>query len=294
MSCLFQEQQEMQNFNPYKIEIRENPMQTKLEQLQTYLSNYAPNGICVAFSGGVDSSLVLKVAAQTVPKVAAVYFQTTLHPVGNQNTAENIAQEIGVPFYVIELDEFTNPNIMKNPLDRCYQCKHMLFSILKDWAVQHGYSTCMDGTNLDDLHQHRPGIRALRELDIISPLADCHISKQEVRQMAADFGLSSSDTPSSPCLATRLPYHTLITKEKLEKIQKAEQLLCENGFPVNRVRMHDARIEIPSEQFFTFYQKSDLILLLKQIGFDYITLDMEGFRSGSMDEPYQKQRGNQC
>ena len=89
-------------------------MQTKLEQLQTYLSNYAPNGICVAFSGGVDSSLVLKVAAQTVPKVAAVYFQTTLHPVGNQNTAENIAQEIGVPFYVIELDEFTNPNIMKN------------------------------------------------------------------------------------------------------------------------------------------------------------------------------------
>ncbi len=83
---------------------------------------------------------------------------------------------------------------MKNPLDRCYQCKHMLFSILKDWAVQHGYSTCMDGTNLDDLHQHRPGIRALRELEIISPLADCHISKQEVRQMAADFGLSSSDT----------------------------------------------------------------------------------------------------
>jgi len=293
MSCPFHEQQEMQNFNPYKIEIRENPMQTKLEQLQTYLSNYAQNGICIAFSGGVDSSLVLKVAAQTVPKVAAVYFQTTLHPVGNQNTAENIAQEIGVPFYVIELDEFTNPNIMKNPLNRCYQCKHMLFSILKDWAVQHGYSTCMDGTNLDDLHQHRPGIRALRELDIISPLADCHISKQEVRQMAADFGLSSSDTPSSPCLATRLPYHTLITKEKLEKIQKAEQLLYENGFPVNRVRMHDT-IEIPSEQFFTFYQKSDLILLLKQIGFDYITLDMEGFRSGSMDEPYQKQRGNQC
>ena len=271
-------------------------MQTKLEQLQTYLSHYAQNGICIAFSGGVDSSLVLKVAAQTVPKVAAVYFQTTLHPVGNQNTAENIAQEIGVPFYVIELDEFTNPNIMKNPLNRCYQCKHMLFSILKDWAVQHGYSTCMDGTNLDDLHQHRPGIRALRELDIISPLADCHISKQEVRQMAADFRLSSSDTPSSPCLATRLPYHTLITKEKLEKIQKAEQLLYENGFPVNRVRMHDtiARIEIPSEQFFTFYQKSDLILLLKQIGFDYITLDMEWFRSGSMDEPYQKQRGNQC
>ena len=205
-------------------------MQTKLEQLQTYLSNYAQNGICIAFSGGVDSSLVLKVAAQTVPKVAAVYFQTTLHPVGNQNTAENIAQEIGVPFYVIELDEFTNPNIMKNPLNRCYQCKHMLFSILKDWAVQHGYSTCMDGTNLDDLHQHRPGIRALRELDIISPLADCHISKQEVRQMAADFGLSSSDTPSSPCLATRLPYHTLTTKEKLEKFKKRNNCYMRKDF----------------------------------------------------------------
>ena len=131
---------------------------------------------------------------------------------------------------------------------------------------------------------------------MVTPLAWMEPIWMIYTSMAADFGLSSSDTPSSPCLATRLPYHTLITKEKLEKIQKAEQLLCENGFPVNRVRMHDtiARIEIPSEQFFTFYQKSDLILLLKQIGFDYITLDMEGFRSGSMDEPYQKQRGNQC
>ena len=108
-------------------------------------------------------------------------------------------------------------NIMKNPLDRCYQCKHMLFSILKNSAVQGpNHSTCMDGTNLDDLYQYRPGIRALRELEIMSPLAECHITKQEVRQMAADFGLSSSDTPSSPCLATRLPYHTLITKEKLK------------------------------------------------------------------------------
>lgn len=271
-------------------------MQTKLKQLQMYLSHYAKNGICIAFSGGVDSSLVLKVAAQTVPKVAAVYFQTTLHPAGYQDTAEKIAQEIGVPFYVIELDEFTNPNIMKNPLDRCYQCKYMLFSLLKDWAVQHGYSICMDGTNLDDLHQYRPGIRALRELNIISPLAECHITKQEVRQMAADFGLSSSETPSSPCLATRLPYDTLITKEKLDKVEKAEQLLFQNGFSVNRVRLHDtiARIEIPPERFSEFHQQSDLVFRLKQIGFDYITLDMEGFRSGSMDEPYQKQRGKQC
>ena len=106
--------------------------------------------------------------------------------------------------------------------------------------------------------------------------------------MAAECGLSSSDTPSSPCLATRLPYHTLITKEKLEKIQKAEQLLCENGFPVNRVRMHDtiARIEIPSEQFFTFYQKSDLILLLKQIGFDYISDILDGNMQVQSHYPY--------
>lgn len=266
-------------------------MQTQLEQLQTYMSHYAKNGICIAFSGGVDSSLVLKVAAQTAPKVAAVYFQTTLHPAGDQNTAKKIAQEIGVPFYIIQLDEFTNPNIMKNPLDRCYQCKHMLFSLLKEWAVQHGYSICMDGTNLDDLQQYRPGIRALKELNIISPLAECHITKQDVRKMATDFGLSSSKTPSSPCLATRLPYDTLITKEKLEKIEQAERLLCQNGFSINRVRLHDtiARIEIPQEQFSEFQHHPDLILALKQIGFDYITLDMEGFRSGSMDEPYQKQ-----
>ena len=271
-------------------------MQKKLEQLQTYLSRYAKSGICIAFSGGVDSSLVLKAAAQTASKVAAVYFQTTLHPVGDQNTAKKIAQEIGVPFYVIALDEFTNPNILKNPLDRCYQCKHMLFSFFKQWAAEHGYSICMDGTNVDDLQQYRPGIRALKELNIISPLAECHITKREVRQMAADLGLSSSETPSSPCLATRLPYHTLITKEKLDKIEKAEQVLCQNGFPINRVRLHNtiARIEIPKEQFSEFYQQSDLVLALKQIGFDYITLDMEGFRSGSMDEPYQKQRGKQC
>ena len=221
-----------------------------------------------------------------------------MHPVGDQNAAEKIAQEIGVPFYVIKLDEFTNPNIMKNPLDRCYQCKHMLFSILKNWAVQHGYSTCMDGTNLDDLYQYRPGIRALRELEIISPLAECSITKPEVRQMAAEhFWAFFIRHSLFPLPGYTVPYHTLITKEKLEKIEKAEQLLYENGFSINRVRMHDtiARIEIPTEQFFTFYQQSqDLLLQLKQIGFDYITLDMEGFRSGSMDEPYQKQRGNQC
>ena len=261
-------------------------MQTKLEQLQTYLSHYSQNGICIAFSGGVDSSLVLKVAAQTVPKVAAVYFQTTLHPVGDQNAAEKIAQEIGVPFYVIKLDEFTNPNIMKNPLDRCYQCKHMLFSILKDWAVQHGYSTCMDGTNLDDLHQYRPGIRALRELDIISPLAECHITKQEVRKMAAGFELSSSDTPSSPCLATRLPYGTEIDMALLKRIGEGEEALRNLGLKNVRIRVHGeiARLEVDSASFPAILeQREEVLSILKKVGVPYLTLDLEGFRSGSMD-----------
>ena len=154
----------------------------------------------------------------------------------------------------------------------------------------------MDGTNLDDLYQYRPGIRALRELEIISPLAECHITKQEVRQMAAGFWAFFIRHSLFPLPGYDFLIIRLLPKKNLKKLKKAEQLLYENGFSINRVRMHDtiARIEIPTEQFFTFYQQSDLLLQLKQIGFDYITLDMEGFRSGSMDEPYQKQRGNQC
>ncbi len=271
-------------------------MEAQLLQLQAYLSRYAANGICVAFSGGVDSSLVLKAAAQTGADTAAVYFRTALHPAGDQNTAQRIAREIGVPFHVIALNEFANPAIMENPPDRCYHCKHMLFSMLKAWAEQHGYGVCMDGTNADDLQQYRPGIGALKELHIVSPLAECAFTKQQVRMLAARLGLSSANTPSSPCLATRLPYHTPVTKEKLAKIEKAELLLRQNGFPVNRVRLHGAiaRIELPPEQFLLFHRQNGLIPALKKIGFDYITLDMEGFRSGSMDEPLQKQGEKSC
>lgn len=265
-------------------------MQITTKQFYAYMTPYIEGGICVAFSGGVDSSLVLKLAAQVSDHVVAVHFRTTLHPVGDEEQAKQIAKEIGVPFVVISLDEFTNPIILQNPRDRCYHCKHMLFSLLLAWAKEHHYSTCLDGTNFDDLNAYRPGIKALKELQILSPLADLKITKQEVRALAAQLGLSVSQKPSSPCLATRLPYNTPITIKAINQIATAEALLHQYGFPVNRVRLHNeiARIEIPKEQFSQFYKNETCIQALKQIGFTYITLDIEGFRSGSMDEPFEK------
>lgn len=261
-----------------------------MEKLREKIKDLLENGLCVAFSGGVDSSLLLKIACEQAKEqnldVYAVTFETKLHPCADVEIAKKVAKNVGAIHKIIQVNELDNVEILQNPVDRCYKCKKYLFENLVDFAKENGIKNIIDGTNFDDLSQYRPGIRALKELEIISPLADLKITKEQVREYAKMLDLSVSNRPSAPCLATRLPYNTTIDFELLSQIDLGENYLKEQGFLVNRIRVHKdiARIEIKKQDFAKFIEKSDEITQkLKELGFVYITLDIEGFRSGSMD-----------
>ncbi len=259
-----------------------------MEKLKNRIRQLLEGGICIAFSGGVDSSLLLKIACEEAINfpVHAVTFETKLHPSTDLGIAKKIADEVGAIHHVIELNEFENEKILQNPIDRCYLCKKDLFVELRKYADSLGLNNIVDGTNYDDLNAYRPGIRALKELNIISPLAELKIDKSQVREFARKLGLSVSNRPSAPCLATRLPYGTRLDPKILEMIDSGELFLKSLGFNENRIRLHNdiARIELPVTDFDSFIKNQKIITAkLKELGFIYITLDVEGFRSGSMD-----------
>lgn len=261
-----------------------------LQKLEQMVDSLLPDGVAVAFSGGVDSAVLLEVCSRRKKIVGgsldAVTFQTKLHPPADISIAQEIAHTANVPFHIIEVDEFSDTSIINNPIDRCYHCKKLLFTLLKKFAVEKGDMHCLDGTNFDDLHLYRPGVRALGELKIISPLAQLGFHKNEIREVAGMLGLACAEKPSTPCLATRLPYNVPLDPTMLMKIDQGEIFLRSIGFETVRLRVHGeiARIEILPQQFFEFMLKKDeIITILKEFGFYYITLDLEGFRSGSMD-----------
>lgn len=265
-------------------------MKNKYLNLKNEISKLVEEGICIAFSGGVDSSLILKVACEAAKEqnknVYAVTFDTKLHPLSDITISKEVAKSMGAIHNIIQVDEFENEEFLMNPIDRCYQCKRYLFTQLLEFAKKNNLKHIVDGTNADDLNVYRPGLRALSEIGVISPLAKLGITKEEVREMAKELNISVATRPSTPCLATRLPYNTKITSELLEKIEKAEEYIKSLGFEVIRVRVHGdiVRIEVNKEEFSKFLEKKDLVInYLKDLGFIYITLDLEGFRSGSMD-----------
>lgn len=254
------------------------------------MTQYARQDVAVAFSGGVDSCLLLKLAhmaaEETGRKVYAVTMQTRLHPGGEIEEAKRVCGEIGAVHIVIAVDELEEAGIMNNPADRCYLCKRYLFLKMKERAAELGAGVILEGTNEDDLHVYRPGIQALKELQIISPLAEVCMTKAEVRKMAGEYGLSAASKPSVPCLATRFPYGTELTYTKMEQVEKGETFLKKFGLHNIRIRVHDgiARIEIDVDAFSDFLvHREEITRYLKNLGFVYITLDLEGFRSGSMD-----------
>ena len=242
----------------------------KREALAARLEQLAAGSIAVAFSGGVDSSLLLLMccdaAKKTGKKVHAVTIHTRLHPMNDLETAKRVAAEAGsaAEHHVLYIDELEEAGIRFNPVDRCYLCKKCLFRKLISKAKELDARTVLDGTNADDLTVYRPGIRALRELGVISPLAELGITKAEVRQIAAEYGLSVSGRPSTPCMATRFPYGTELDYDS--------------------VHGAIARIEVDPESMVKLVKiREELLKELSGFGFDYVTLDLAGFRSGSMD-----------
>lgn len=262
----------------------------KKKRLEEQMAEYAKEDICLAFSGGVDSSLLLKAAAEAAGKtgkrVFAVTFDSRLHPSCDLEIAKRVARELGGIHAVITVDELAQEEIRRNPVNRCYLCKRRLFQSLKDFAAERNIRIILDGTNEDDMHVYRPGIQALKELGIASPLAELHVTKEEVKAIAAEYGISVASRPSTPCMATRIPYDTEINYEVLEKIAAGEEILRKAIGGNVRLRLHGdiVRIEVDSGVFMKVLEMRDeLVCELKKIGFLYITLDLEGFRSGSMD-----------
>lgn len=271
----------------------ETTAEKKYRELLERMMEYTRGDVALAFSGGVDSSLLLKTACECAEKqgtrVIAVTFQTRLHPPCDLEIASRVAQEMRAEHVILVVDELEMEEIRQNPENRCYLCKKNLFGRLKKFADERGIRCLMDGTNEDDLHVYRPGLKALEEYGVESPLARCGITKKEVKELAALCGISVASRPSVPCMATRLPYGSELSYELLERIAKGEELLRRwLGEQSNiRLRVHGevARIETDEACMeLLLKRRCEVTQELKGLGFEYITMDLEGFRSGSMDQ----------
>lgn len=260
-------------------------MQNKILQLSEFLKSKEKQGICLAFSGGIDSTLLLYLC-KGLENVQAVTFRSVFQTEEEIELCKQLASKYRVKHVIIDFNPLENSDLAQNPKNRCYLCKKIFFSKLTDFAKSQNLGYIMDGTNFDDLHVFRPGLNALKELNISSPLAEFKITKQEIRMYAAELGIEIAQKPSTPCLATRFPYGTRLDAEKINIVKQGENILKSFGFEANRLRLHDniARIEIEKSRFNDFLaRKDEIVQALKSTGITYITLDLEGLRSGSMD-----------
>nr|WP_321451434.1 ATP-dependent sacrificial sulfur transferase LarE [uncultured Carboxylicivirga sp.] len=262
----------------------------KVEKLISHVADLCREDVVVAFSGGVDSSLVLKIATQQAKtfnaRVYAVTVQTKLHPTGDLDIAREVADELGAIHRIVEVDELQSAGIGNNPENRCYLCKKFIFTQLINLSKELKVNHILEGTNADDLNEYRPGIQALKELNIISPLVKAGLTKQDIRMLAKEYSIAVANRPSAPCMATRFPYNTALSYEKMECLEKGENYIRDLGFYNVRIRLHNdiARIEVDDQDMEKMMiNRKAIIKELKSLGFEYITIDMEGFRSGSMD-----------
>jgi len=250
----------------------------------------------VAYSGGVDSAVVAKAAALALGDAAVAVTGTSASlAAGELEAAEQLAQLIGIRHVVVSTDELASPDYLKNAPDRCYHCKTELYTQLERLLPQLGVKTIVNGANADDLGDYRPGMQAAAEHRIHSPLAECGITKAEVRALASAWGLPVWDKPATPCLSSRIAYGEEVTPDRLAMIDRAEQFLRGRGLTNLRVRYHRrdlARIEVPLADLPRLCDagfRRELIDELRRLGFKFITLDLEGFRSGSLNQLVQIQ-----
>ena len=244
--------------------------------------------VAVAFSGGTDSAFLLAAAREILgEQVIAVTVRSPIFPQSEQLEAEDFCRTRGIRQIMIDTDLPDPDAFEKNPPDRCYHCKRALFSRMTETAAENGFAVITDGSNCDDSDDFRPGMRAVSELGIRSLLREAGFYKSEIRALSHEMGLPTWDKPSMACLASRIPYGEPITAELLNSIGKAEAYLQERGFRQVRVRVsnHAARIEIPTEQFqMLLNNRVPLTAYLRSLGFSYISLDLQGYRTGSMNE----------
>ena len=263
----------------------------KYEQLKRLMRKL--EGVAVAFSGGVDSTLLAKVANDELGEcMVAVTAQLRAVPQAEFQGATAWCAEQGIRHVVVPYDELTIPGYAQNPPDRCYICKRAVFSHIMDAAKEQGIRHVADGSNLDDDGDYRPGMRALAELGIQSPLKECGFTKADVRALSRELGLPTWNMPSAACLASRFAYGETITANKLLRVERAEQFLHDLGFGQLRVRIHGekgtlARIEVPRDDLARLASpevRAQVTARLRELGFAYVCLDLDGFRSGAMNE----------
>jgi uncharacterized protein len=245
--------------------------------------------VVVAFSGGVDSALLLKAAIEFLgaDRVLAITADSETYPQREKEEAIALALEIGAPHEVIHTSELDIPGYAENPTNRCYFCKNELFSHLIPIAKERGYDHVIFGAIADDLGEHRPGLQAAHDRGVRAPLLEAGITKAEIRHLSREFGLRTWDKPSFACLSSRIPYGELITQEKLTMIDQAEAFMMQLGFRQVRVRQHDklARIEVAPAHLAEVVAVADTITAkLQEIGYTYVSLDLKGYRSGSLNE----------
>lgn len=246
-------------------------------------------GCVIGFSGGVDSTLLFAVAAEVLgQRVLAVTATSETYPVRELNEARELATRIGGRHRVIVSEELDIPEFRHNPRNRCYYCKHELFGKLRAIADQEGLPHVLDGTNLDDRGDHRPGRQAAGEIGVRSPLEEAGFTKQDIRDLSREMGLPTWDKPAFACLSSRFPYGTAITAERVRIVGQAEESLRELGFRTLRVRYHGdvARLELGPDEFAQAVGavRDEVVERVKRAGFAYVALDLQGYRSGSMNE----------